>query len=66
MKWMSAYFIGYVIFMVGVFLALWKLEVLDQIGSTWSLILGVVALGLGVMIAVANSGRKENVTIDTK
>ena len=66
MKWMSAYFIGYVIFMVGVFLALWQLDVLDQIGPTWSLILGVLALGLGVMIAVANSGRKENVTIDTK
>jgi hypothetical protein len=66
MKWVSAYLVGYVIFMTGVFLALWKLEVLDTIGSTWTGIAILVALGIGVMIAVANSGRKENIEVDTK
>jgi hypothetical protein len=66
MKWVSIYLFGYVVFMVGVFLALWKLEVLEAIGPTWTMILVVLAAGIGVMVAVANSGRKENIQIDTK
>jgi hypothetical protein len=65
MKWTSVYFLGYAVFMVGVFMALWKFGVLEDLGSTWTAILVILALGLGLMIAVANGGRKENISVDT-
>ena len=34
MKWTGIYFVGYVIFMAGLFAALWKLDVLAKIGTT--------------------------------
>ena len=66
MKWMSVYLLGYLIFMAGVFIALWKLDVLEEIGPTWTGVAVLVSLGIGVMIAVSNSGRKENVEIKSK
>ena len=66
MKWVSLYLVGFIIFMVGVFLALQHWGVLDEIGPTWTMIAVIVTLGLGVMIAVSSSGRKENITIDSK
>jgi UPF0716 family protein affecting phage T7 exclusion len=66
MKWTGIYFLGYVIFMVGLFLALWKLDVLDNIGTTWTLILAVLAAGFGIMIAVSGSGEKKVVEVDHK
>jgi len=65
MKWTSLYFLGYAVFMVGVFMALWKFGVLEDIGSTWTMILVLLTIGIGVMIAVANGGRKENITVDS-
>ena len=66
MKWMSAYLIGYLLLMTGVGLALWKLGVLERMDPTWRWVTALVLLGLGVMVAVSNSGRKENIEIDTK
>jgi hypothetical protein len=66
MKWTGLYFLGYVIFMVGLFLALWKLDVLDSIGSTWTVILAVLAVGFGIMIAVSGSGEKKVVEVDER
>ena len=66
MKWVSVYLIGYLLFMAGVFLALGKWGILDDIGPTWTWISVLIALGIGVMIAVANSGRKESIEVDTK
>ena len=66
MKWASLFLVGYGIFMIGVFLALGHWGVLDQIGPTWTMISIVIAIGLGVMIAVSSSGRKENITVDSK
>ena len=66
MKWMSAYLLGYLLLMTGVGLALWKLGVLERMDPTWRWVTGLVLLGLGVMVAVSNSGRKENIEIDTK
>ena len=65
MKWTSLYFLGYAVFMVGVFMALWKFGVLEDIGSTWTMILVLLTIGIGVMVAVANGGRKENITVDS-
>jgi hypothetical protein len=37
---------------------------LQTIGTTWTIIGVVIAVGLGIMISVSNSGRKENISID--
>ena len=64
MKWMGAYLIGYGLLIVGGLLALWKTGVLASIGPFWVGVGLLVAIGLGVMLAVGSSGRKENITID--
>jgi hypothetical protein len=46
--------------------ALWKLGILASIGMTWTLIGVAIAVGIGIMIAVSNSGIKENIQIDRK
>ena len=66
MKWTGLYFLGYVIFMVGLFLALWKLDVLGSIGTTWTVILAVLSVGFGIMIAVSGSGEKKVVEVDER
>ena len=64
MKWTGLYFLGYVIFVAGLFAALWKLDVLDHIGTTWTVILAVLAVGFGIMIAVSGGGEKKVVEVD--
>jgi hypothetical protein len=60
------YLVGFVILIGGVLAALWKLGILDSIGTTWTVIGVVIAIGLGIMIAVSHSGSKENIEIDRK
>jgi hypothetical protein len=60
------YFVGFVILVGGVLAALWKLGILDSIGTTWTVIGVVIAIGLGIMIAVSHSGSKENIEINRK
>ena len=66
MKWAVMYFVGFVILIGGVLAALWKLGILDSVGTTWTVIGVVIAIGLGMMIAVSHSGSKENIEIDRK
>jgi len=66
MKWMQMYLVGYAIVLCGVIAALWKMGVLERVGSTWTAIGIVIAVGLGFMVSVANSGNKETVEIDQK
>jgi hypothetical protein len=66
MKWAGMYLVGFIILIGGVLAALWKLGILDRIGSTWTIIGVVIVVGLGVMLSVANSGNKENIQIDRK
>jgi hypothetical protein len=64
MKWMGVYLVGYILLIVGALLALWKTGVLASIGTFWVGVGLLVAIGLGIMVSVGASGRKENVTID--
>ncbi|HWC65700.1 MAG TPA: hypothetical protein VG777_06435 [Thermoanaerobaculia bacterium] len=64
MKFAGLYLLGYVILIAGIAAALWKTGVLQHIGAGWTAIGVVIAIGLGIMIAVANSGRKENISIE--
>ena len=66
MKWAVMYFVGFVVLIGGVLAALWKLGILDSIGTTWTVIGVVIAIGLGIMIAVSHSGSKENIEINRK
>jgi hypothetical protein len=65
-KWTGVFLLGFVILLGGVLAALWKLGILAAIGTTWTLIGVVIAVGLGIMIAVSNSGAKENIEIQRK
>lgn len=66
MKWTGIFLVGYIILIGGVIAALWKLGVLETIGTTWTLIGVVIAIGIGIMLAVSSSGSKENIQIDRK
>jgi hypothetical protein len=65
-KWAGMYLVGFVVLIGGLLAALWKLGILADIGATWTLIGVAIALGFGIMIAVSNSGSKENIEIDRK
>jgi hypothetical protein len=65
-KWAGMYLVGFIILLGGLLAALWKMGVLARIGTTWTLIGIAIAIGLGIMIAVTNSGTKENVEIKRK
>ena len=64
MKWAGMYLVGFVILIGGVLAALWKLGILQNIETTWIVIGVVILLGTGIMVAVANSGTKQNIEID--
>jgi hypothetical protein len=64
MKWTGIYLVGYLVMLGGVLAALWKSGVMGRIGATWTIIGVVIAVGIGIMIAVANSGKKESINIE--
>ena len=66
MKWAGMYLLGFIIVVGGLLAALWKLGVLERIGTAWTLIGLAILVGIGIMISVANSGRKDNIEIDNK
>jgi len=66
MKWAGMYLVGFVVLICGILAALWKSGILAEIGATWTLIGIVIALGIGIMVAVSNSGTKENIEINRK
>jgi hypothetical protein len=53
-----------VVLLIGGLLALWKSGVLASIGTTWTIIGVVIAIGIGIMMSVANSGKKETIQVD--
>lgn len=66
MKWTGMYLVGYVILIGGILAALWKSGIMAEIGTTWTIIGVVIAIGIGVMLAVSSSGTKESIEIDRK
>jgi len=66
MRWTGIFLVGYIVFIGGVLAALWKLGVLADIGTAWTLIGVVIAIGIGIMLAVSNSGSKDNIEINRK
>lgn len=64
MKWAGMYFFGFALLIGGVLAALWKLGILQNIETTWIVIGVMILAGVGIMVAVANSGTKQNIEID--
>jgi hypothetical protein len=66
MKWTGIFLLGYVILISGLLAALWKLGVLASIGTMWTWIGVVIAIGIGIMLAISRTGSKANIRIDRK
>jgi type IV secretory pathway TrbL component len=61
MKYLKLYLIGYFVLLVGGVLALWQAGVLEQVPGAWIAIGAVVAVGLGIMLAVSSSSGSRTV-----
>ncbi len=66
MKWTGFYLVGYFVLISGIFAALWKMDVLSSIGAAWSVIGVVIAIGIGIMLAVSSAGKKDDIAISRK
>jgi hypothetical protein len=64
MKWMGLYLLGYVLLIGAALLTLWKTGILASIPPFWLGVGLLAALGLGIMVAVANSGKKETIDVN--
>ncbi len=66
MKFTGLYLFGFIILIGGVLAALWQTGILASIGTTWTVIGVVIAVGLGIMLSVSSSGTRENIEIERK
>ena len=62
MKYLKLYLVGYFVLLVGAGLALWQAGVLDDIPGIWLTIGITIAVGFGIMLAVASSPRAVTTT----
>ncbi len=54
MRFINMYLIGYFILIIGICLALWQSGVLDSVAPIWIGIGAIVAVGVGIMMAVSS------------
>ena len=54
MRFINMYLIGYFILIVGICMALWQSGVLDSVAPIWIGIGAIVAVGVGIMMAVSS------------
>jgi hypothetical protein len=52
MRFIHLYLIGYFVLLVGAALALWQSGVLARVSGMWIAIGAIIAVGLGIMLAV--------------
>ena len=62
MKYLKLYLVGYFVLLIGAGLALWQAGVLDDIPGIWLAIGMIVAVGFGIMLAVASTPRAVSTT----
>jgi hypothetical protein len=58
MRFVNIYLIGYFLLVLGALAALWYGGALSQMSATWIVIGLVIAIGLGIMLAVS-AGKPE-------
>ena len=54
MKFINMYLVGYFVLVVGICLALWQSGALNSVAPMWLGIGALVALGIGIMMAVSS------------
>ncbi len=54
MRFLKLYLVGYFILLLGAGLALWQSGILGEIPGVWLAIGGLIAVGFGIMLAVAS------------
>jgi len=54
MKFIHLFLVGYFILVLGVSLALWQAGVLSRVAPIWIGVGALVAIGLGIMLAVSS------------
>jgi hypothetical protein len=54
MKFLQIYLVGYFVLALGAVLALWQVGVLSRIAPIWIAIGLLIAVGVGVMLAVSS------------
>jgi hypothetical protein len=52
MRFIHLYLIGYFVLVIGAGLALWQAGVLAHVSAIWIGIAAIIAVGLGIMLAV--------------
>ena len=62
MKFLKLYLVGYFVLLMGAGMALWQAGVLDDIPGMWLAIGIVIAIGFGIMLAVASAPRSVTTT----
>jgi len=55
MRFLTLYLVGYFVLLIGATWALWESGILSEIPPVWLGIASVIAVGLGIMLAVASS-----------
>jgi hypothetical protein len=58
MRFIHLYLIGYFVLVIGAVMALWHAGILAHVGAMWIAIGVIIALGLGIMLAVS-AGKPE-------
>ena len=54
MSFLTLYLVGYFVLLIGATWALWEAGILGQIPAVWLGIAAVIAIGFGIMLAVAS------------
>ena len=55
MRFLTIYLVGYFVLLIGAAWALWESGILREIPGVWIGIAAIIAIGLGIMLAVASS-----------
>ena len=55
MRFLKIYLVGYFLLLMGALWALWQSGILAEIPGVWVAIGALIAVGLGIMLAVASS-----------
>ncbi len=66
MRWMGLYLLGFGLLLAALLLALWKTGVLASIPPFWLGVGLLAVIGVGIMVAVGHSGKKETIEVSKR
>jgi len=55
MRFLTIYLVGYFVLLIGATWALWESGILSEIPGVWIAVAAIIAIGFGIMLAVASS-----------